>query len=104
MKSELKVEFSNSEVLRELIESSYYEEGQQGRLMGKKSIFVNEDLDDVFYTIIKGLDRTTIKMSNKELIHCTLRILIEETDRGYNLCPVSTYCIKEENNKFYSFY
>ncbi len=102
MKSELKVEFSNSVVLRELIETAYYEQGQQGRLMGKKSIFIDEGVDDVFYTIIKGLDRSIIKMTNKEIIDGNLRLLIEETDSGYNLCPVSTYCVSEDN--MYSFY
>jgi len=102
MKSELKVEFSNSEVLKELIEKAYYEQGQKGRLMGKKFIFINEEIEDVFYIIIKGLDRSIIKITNKDLIDGTMRILIEETDDGYNLCPVSTYCVNE--NSMYSFY
>jgi hypothetical protein len=103
MKSELKVEFGNSDMLKSLIEQAYYEQGQLGRLMGKKSILVNEQVDDVFFTIIKGLDVSTIKISNKELIEGTLRVLIEQTEDGsYNLSPVSSYCIGEHN--MYSFY
>lgn len=102
MKSELKIEFKDTEVLKELINRSYYEQGQQGKLMGKKSIKVNEKDDDVFYTIVKGLDRSTIKITNPNVINGNMRFLLEQDGDGYNLFPISIYCISE--NDMYTFY
>jgi hypothetical protein len=102
MKSELKVEFKDAKVLKELIDKSYYEQGQQGKLMGKKSIKVNEKDDDVFYTIVKGLDRSTIKITNPNVINGNMRFLLEQDGDGYNLFPISIYCVSE--NDIYTFY
>jgi len=102
MKSELKVEFGNTDILKELIETAYYENGQSGKLMGKKSLFVDDEVDDIFVTCVNGIDRSTIKVTNRELINGNIRFLLEQCDGGFNITPVSTYCISE--NDKYSFY
>lgn len=102
MKNELKVELKNKELLQKLIKESYYENNQNGRLSGKKEFIINEETDDVFFTVIKGLDRSTIKVTNKELIDGNIRMLIDESEGVTKVIPVSTYCINENNT--YSFW
>lgn len=102
MKHEIKVNFSNTEVLKNIIEKAYFQDGFCGKIIGKNHfIRVNEELDDVSYTIFKGLNNTTVKITN-EIIDGTMRFLIDETSGEVRLYPISIYCIKKEEK--YSFY
>jgi hypothetical protein len=95
-KHEIKVEFSNSSELKEIIEKSYFEEGFSGKIMGKKNfIVVDEEKNESTFSVIKGLNNATIKITNSEIIDGTMRFLIEETDE-IRIYPISTYCIKED--------
>ena len=104
MKNELKVEFSNKEILKNLIQKSYFEEGQKGRLIGQNNfIEVDPQVDDVVYTVAKGLHNATIKLTNSELIDGTFRFIVEDQNDSVKLIPISMYCVIDENEK-YSFY
>jgi hypothetical protein len=104
MKNEIKVEFSNKEILNNLIKKSYFEGGQMGRLLGQKNfIELTPQVDDVVYTVTKGLHNATIKLTNSELIDGTLRFIIEDINDEIKLIPISMFCIVDENQK-YSFY
>jgi hypothetical protein len=104
MKNEIKVEFSNKEILNNLIKKSYFEGGQMGRLLGQKNfIELTPQVDDVVYTVAKGLHNATIKLTNSELIDGTLRFIIEDINDEIKLIPISMFCIVDENQK-YSFY
>ena len=103
LKHEIKVEFNNSEIWKSIIEKSYFEDGEMGKIKGKNNfISLTESVDEEVHSILKGLNNTTIKISNQEIIDGTLRFLVEEESEQIKLYPVSIYCIKEEDK--YSFY
>ena len=57
MKHEIKVEFSNSEALKQIIEKSYFEEGIVGKIISKKHfIKIDEKNDEICYVVFKGLN------------------------------------------------
>jgi len=104
MRNEIKVEFSNKEILNTLIQKSYFNDGQMGRLMGQKNfIELTPQVDDVVHTVAKGLHNATIKLTNSELIDGTFRFIIEDINDEIKLIPISMFCIVDENEK-YSFY
>ena len=90
MKSEIKVEFNNNEILKHLIQKAYFEEGQKGRLSGQKNyIELTPQVDDILHTIVKGLHNATIKISNQDMIDGTLRFIIEDENNTIKLFPIS---------------
>jgi hypothetical protein len=104
MRNEIKIEFSNKEILNTLIQKSYFNDGQMGRLMGQKNfIELTPQVDDVVHTVAKGLHNATIKITNSELIDGTFRFIIEDINDEIKLIPISMFCIVDENEK-YSFY
>lgn len=104
MKNELKVEFSNKQTLNGLIQKAYFEEGKMGRLSGQKHyIELNPEVDDVVYTVAKGLHNATIRITNHDLIDGTFRFIVEDKNDSVKLIPISMFCIVDENQK-YSFY
>lgn len=103
VKHEIKVEFSDTETLKSLIEKSYFEEGFKGKILGKKHYLTIADEDDVNYTIFKGLNNATVKLLN-ESVDGSFRVLVDESEGDIRLYPISTYCIKEDESEKYSFY
>lgn len=102
IKHEIKVELKNSESLKSIIEKAYFEEGQMGKIVGKKHFIKIEESDDVNWTIFNGLNNVTVKITNEEVIDGTMRFVIDETENELRLYPISIYCIKEEEK--YIFY
>jgi hypothetical protein len=75
-----------------------------GRLLGQKNwINLTPQIDDVVYTVAKGLHNATIRLTNTELIDGTFRFIVEDINDEVKLIPVSMFCIVDENQK-YSFY
>lgn len=104
MKSELKLEFNNNSVLNDLIQKSYFGEGQMGRLSGKKNfIEITPDLDDILHTILKDLNNATVKISNTDLIDGSCRFIVSEKNNEIKIKPISIFCIKDETGR-YTFY
>ena len=101
IKHEIKVEFSNTEAIRSLIEKAYFEEGYMGKIMGKNHFIKVDESNDVDHTIFKGLNSVTAKITN-EAIDGAMRFMIDETQGEIRLYPISIYCIKEEDR--YIFY
>lgn len=102
IKHEIKVEFSNTEALKSIINKAYFEEGNMGKIMGKENYLkVDEEVDDVSYTIFKGLNSVTAKITN-EIIDGSMRFMIDETHGEVRLYPISIYCIQEDGR--YIFY
>ncbi len=102
IRHEIKVEYSNSEVLKKLIEKAYFEEGQMGKILSKENYITIDESDDVTHTIFKGLNSVTTKITNEEVIDGTMRFMVDETQGEVRLYPISIYCIKEEGR--YLFY
>ena len=100
MKNEIKVEFSNNNQLKDIIEDSYFADGTKGKLVGKKSS-ISIDKDDILYTIFKGMNNMIIKLTNDQ-IDGSARFLITEEADNIEISPVSIYCVIEHDK--YSFY
>ena len=102
IKHEIKVELNKTDELKSIIEKSYFEEGQMGKILGKNHFILIEESDDVNFTIFKGLNNATVKISNSDVIDGNMRFIIDETQGDLRLYPISVYCIKEEEK--YIFY
>lgn len=100
VKHEIKVEFTNTESLRKIIEKAYFEEGTMGKIKGNQHYIVVEESDEA-YSVIKGLHNVTIKVTN-DLIDGSMRFIIDESNDDLRISPISIYCIKEEER--YIFY
>lgn len=101
MKHEIKIEFSDSNVLESLIQKAYFEKGTNGKISGKEHFIKIDESDDVLHTVFKGLNNATVKIQN-EIIDGSMRFLIDETQGDVRIYPISIYCIKEQDR--YSFY
>ena len=102
LKHEVKIEFKNSEVLKSIIEKSYFENGN-GKLIGRTNyVTLNSDVEPEAYDILKELKNSTVKICNQEIIDGSMRFIVEETEGELRMYPASIYCIKEEDK--YSFY
>lgn len=102
VKNEIKVEYSNSENLKSIIEKSYFQNGLNGKINGKDNYLSITKDDDVNWTIFKGLNNVTVKINN-ELIDGSARFIIDDVDDDeIRLFPISIYCIKEDEK--YIFY
>jgi len=101
VKYEVKMELDNSDLLKSLIEKAYFEDGNQGKISGKKnSILIDNSFE--IYNSLKELNNSTIKISNQEIIDGTIRFMVTTEHDSVKLEPISIYCIKEEDK--YSFY
>jgi hypothetical protein len=101
MKSEIKIEFSKTDLLKDLIQKAYFEEGYLGKLLTKNNyIEVSEDVDDIVYTVIKGLNNATLKVTNPEIFDGSCRFIVDDTGSNPKLFPISMYCIVDDNKKY----
>jgi len=101
MKYELKIEFKIKEELERVIQSSYFEDGTMGRLVGKKT-FLTIGSEDPLFIIFRGLNNMTVKLTNDDMFDGSMRCVVDETPEVINLYPINNYCIVEDSK--YSFY
>jgi hypothetical protein len=101
MKYELKIEFKIKEELERVIQSSYFEDGTMGKLVGKKT-FLTIGSEDPLFIIFRGLNNMTVKLTNDDMFDGTMRCVVDETPEVINLYPINNYCIVEDEK--YSFY
>ena len=96
------VDFADIRAEFDATNKAYFEEGNMGKIMGKENYLkVDEEVDDVSYTIFKGLNSVTAKITN-EIIDGSMRFMIDETHGEVRLYPISIYCIQEDGR--YIFY
>jgi hypothetical protein len=102
MKHELKIEFKENEILKNVITKSYFEDSNNGKLIGKKySILIKEE--DPLYFAFKGLNNLTVKLLNEDLIDGSMRcVVVHELETEIELYPINNYCIIQDQK--YSFY
>ena len=101
---EIKLELSDSTSIQEIIENTYFEEGQMGKILGKKHYLTNNESDEINYTIFKGLNNATVRITN-EIIDGSMRFMVDETEGDIRLYPISVYCIPKGDKELkYSFY
>jgi hypothetical protein len=101
MKYELKIDFKQTEELENVIVQSYFEQNNNGKLIGKKS-YLKIDINDPLFTVFKGLNNMTVKLQN-DLIDGSMRCVVDENSEVINLYPINNYCIIDSDKK-YSFY
>lgn len=101
MKHEIKVEFSDSKALQELIEKAYFEQGTKGKISGQNHFLKIEESDEVLHTVFKGLNNATVKIINEDIVEGSMRFLIDETHNEIRIYAVSIFCIKEDKYSFY---
>jgi hypothetical protein len=101
MKYEIKIEYKQAEQLEKTIQKSYFEDGTKGKLVGKKA-FITIDREDPLFIVFKGLNNTTAKLTNEDLIDGSMRCIVDETEDSINLFPINNYCIVEQEK--YSFF
>jgi hypothetical protein len=101
VKYEVKMELDNSDLLKSLIEKSYFDNGNLGKINGNKN-FITIDNTFEIYNELKELTNSSIKISNQEIIDGTIRFMVTEDDNNIKLEPISIYCVKEDDK--YSFY
>lgn len=103
MKSEIRVELTATQSLIGLIQETYFSNDPKGKIEGKTHYLkITKEVDDIFYSIIKGLDRATVKITHP-LIDGSLRCIIEDQEE-LRIYPINTYCVIDEINQKYSFY
>jgi hypothetical protein len=102
IKHEIKVDFKNSNDLTNLIEKSYFLDGDTGKILKKEHYLKIDESKDIDYSIFKGLDGATVKLLNDDVVDGSMRFMVEEVDSEIRLYPISIYAIKEGNR--YSFY
>lgn len=100
MRHEIKVEFSDSTVLQTLIDKVYFEQGTMGKIASKEHFIKIDESDDVLFTVFRGLNNATVKITN-DIVDGSMRFLIDETHGDVRIYPISIYCIKEERYSFY---
>jgi hypothetical protein len=101
MKSEIKIEFSNQKELKKIIDKAYFEEGYLGKLLKNNNfVEITPEIDDILYTVIKGLNNATIKVTNNELIDGSCRFIVDDTGENPKIFPISMYCIVDDNKKY----
>jgi len=101
MKYELKIEYKDSDQLKNIIEKSYFEHGNNGKLRGKTH-FITIEKEDPLFVVFKGLNNATTKIVNDELIDGSMRCVVDENTEIIQLYPINNYCIIEKEK--YSFY
>ena len=95
------IEFSNKKELKKVIEKAYFEEGYLGKLLTKNNfVEVTPEVDDILYTVVKGLNNATIKITNNDLIDGSCRFIVDDTGDNPKLFPISMYCIVDDNKKY----
>lgn len=103
VKHEIKVECSATDALRSIIEKAYFIEGLGGKIQGKENYMVlTEEIDEVSYTVLKGLHHATVKIINPDIIDGAMRFIVDESNDEMRIYPISIYCIKEDEK--YIFY
>lgn len=101
MKYEIKIDFKDTQTLESVIQKSYFEDGTLGKLVGKKTSIVIDQADPLF-TVFKGLNNMTVKLTNESMIDGSMRCVVDETPEAVNLFPINNFCVVEDQK--YSFY
>lgn len=100
-KQEIRLHYNGVDELKDIIEKAYYKNGDHGKIVGKCKHYLTIK-EDVNISILTGLDKSTIKLVNNEVIDGTMRFMVDESQGEIRLYPISIYTIKEEEK--YSFY
>lgn len=92
MKSELKVELSNSKYLKDIFEKCYFNDENNGRLFNSSEyLILNNDVDDICWSILNNLNNITVKITNP-IIDGSCRFILNKKDQTYT-CTLYPYFV-----------
>lgn len=97
---ELKIEYDNKTELDSLIQKSYFDNNNMGKLSKGETLKINKE--NPFFIAFKDKNNTIVKLSNSEIMQGFIRLMVEEKENHIELIPCSIYCIIEDEK--YSFY
>ena len=98
LEHEVKLKFKEEDRLRDVIEKSYFKDGQMGKILDKHSLKIEEN--DNNYKILKDLHDATIKIENSDVIDGYMRFTVTVNNNSVYLTPASIYSIPDNNNKY----
>lgn len=88
MKSEIKVELNNRDLLTEFLKRSY----KNGKIQGNENLLIVRKSDDKeLFNTLKDSDRIVVRITNKDIIDGFCRFIIEKDTKGINLYPISIH-------------
>lgn len=100
IKHEIKLDCCATEQIKAIIEKAYFQEGLAGKIQGNQNfISLTEELDEVAYSVLKGLHNATVKITNGDVIDGSMRFMVDESNGDLRIYPISIYCY-EEDGKF----
>jgi hypothetical protein len=102
MKQELRLKFDNDESLKDVIEKTYFDDDNNGKIRGYDNYFLIEKESDIYEQLI-GSDNITVKFESDNLVEGFIKCLVKDYNGTIKSYPISIYCIKTEND-MYSFY
>ena len=101
-KHEVKVEIFDKDLILKTIKETYPDKNQ-GKINGNNN-FLEITSKEENFPVFKGLNGSTVKISNQELIDGNLRVMVEENGDSVKLFPISIYCIKDDVQNRFIFY
>lgn len=103
MKTEIRINIDNSDMLKEIFENAYFENGSNGRLSNYSDDKLVIEPTHEFYGILTDLTNMECRITNDDIITGTAKfIIVEKNEDGIYLKPTSLFCIKEDG--IYNFY
>jgi hypothetical protein len=103
IKHEIRLDCCATEPLKKIIEKAYFQEGLAGKIQGNQNyIVLTEEIDEVAYSVLKGLHHATAKIANADVIDGCMRFMIDESHDELRMYPISIYCYEEDGK--YCFY
>lgn len=94
MKYDIKIEFKDTKLLLEFINSSY-----NNGYLSDRTKTLDFSKDTQIYSLCKGLSNHIARIWNDEILDGTLRFIIKENNDSVSLCPCSIH-YEMDNNKF----
>lgn len=94
MKSEIKLELNNRELLSDFLKKSYDVDVIKGN---NNSLLIKKSDDKDFYNTLKESDGIVVRVTNKDVIDGFCRFIVEKNSKGIKLYPMSIYCILDDD-------
>lgn len=94
MKSEIKAEINNKDLLSDFLKKSY----KDGRIQGpNNSLIIKKSDDKELFNTLKDSNRIVVRITNKDIIDGFCKFIIEKSTKGIKLYPISINYIMDHN-------
>ncbi len=94
MKSEIKVEINNKELISDFFKKSY----KNGKIHGSDNLLLLKKSDDKdLFNILKDSNKIIVRVTNKDVIDGFCRFVVEKNAKGINFYPISINYLIDHN-------